>query len=130
MTSTSWLTHLAAASFDDGASARFATRANSTLSAVSSRRRPFSRRRISFPMPSRAHSASSTQVPPSGLDSANSGPSAEAARAAAGSRNRVTEAASRCSASRFAVSSRPKLYTTRTADLRFCGSQTLWASWR
>jgi hypothetical protein len=42
---TSSLTQRDAASFDDGASARFAASAKSTLSAVSSRLRPFSWRR-------------------------------------------------------------------------------------
>ena len=51
-----------AASFDDGASARFATRANSTRSADGSRRRPFSSSRIAGPMPSRSHSAPSTRA--------------------------------------------------------------------
>jgi hypothetical protein len=50
------------------------------------------RRRISFPILSRDNSASSTQVPPSGRDSANPRPSAAAASAASGSRKRVTEA--------------------------------------
>ena len=86
LTSTSSLAQRAAASFDDGASARFATSANSTRSADGSRRRPFSSSRIAGPMPSRSHSASSTQVPPSGRDSANSRPSAAIARAFPGSR--------------------------------------------
>jgi transposase len=57
----------------------------------------------------RQRTDSSAQMPPSGRDSVNSSPSADAARAASGSRNRVTEATSRCSASRLAASSRPKL---------------------
>jgi hypothetical protein len=68
-------------------------------------------RQLGFlPMPSRDHSASRTLVPPSGRDSVvNPNPSADAARAASGSRNRVRDAARRWSASRFAASSRPKL---------------------
>jgi hypothetical protein len=69
------------------------------------------------------------QVPPAGPDPVNSRPSADAARAASGSGSRVTEATSRCSASRFATSSRLKLYTTCAADPRLCGSRTLCASW-
>ena len=65
--------------------------------------------RIAGPMPSRSHSASSTCVPPSGRDSANSRPSAAMALAFPGSRCRATEATSRSSASRVAGSSRPKL---------------------
>ena len=84
--STSSLAQRAAASFEDGASARFATRANSTRSAPGSRRRPFSSPRIAGPMPSRSHSASSTCVPPSGRDSANSRASAAMAFALPGSR--------------------------------------------
>ena len=84
MISTSSLAQRAAASFEDGASARFAISANSTRSAGGSSRRPFSRPRIAGPMPSRSHSASSTYVPPSGRDSANSSPSAAMARALPG----------------------------------------------
>jgi hypothetical protein len=111
------LIHRAAASFDEGTSARFATRPNSTRSAASSSRRPFSSRFIAAPIPSLAHSTSSTQVPPSGLDSVNSRSSpAAAASASSGSRNLQTEATSRRKASRFASSSRPKLQTTWTLD--------------
>ena len=81
-------------------------------------------------MPSRSHSASSTQIPPSGRDSANSSPSAEMARAFPGCRCRVTEATSRSSASRVPGPSRPKLYTTCTRDRFAAGSHTLWASCR
>ena len=50
------------------------------------------------------------QVPPSGRDSRKASPSpALAARAASGSRKRLTEAMSRASAARLAASSRPKL---------------------
>ena len=74
---TSWLIQSAAASFDDGASARLATSANSTRSVTStSRGRP--RRRVpsgpvSRPfstvwMPRRRHSASRVNVPPNGRD--------------------------------------------------------------
>jgi hypothetical protein len=45
----------------------------------------------------------SAQVPPSGRDSVNSSPSAAAASAASGSRNRARDATSRCSALRFAA---------------------------
>lgn len=55
--STSRLIHRAAASLDDGASARFAARPNSTRSAESSR--PFRSLRIADPMPSWDHTASS-----------------------------------------------------------------------
>ena len=48
-------------------------------------------------------------TPPSGRGSANSRPSATTAAAFPGSRCRATESASRCSASRLAASSRPKL---------------------
>ena len=65
---TSRLIHSAAASFDDGASARLATSPNSTRSAAAaSRGRPrpeeASPARI-FPMPRRCHKASSTNAPP------------------------------------------------------------------
>ena len=123
MTSTSSLAQRAAASFEDGASARFAVSANSTRSALGSSRRPFSRARIAGPMPSRSHSASSTCVPPSGRDSANCSPSA--GRALPGSRCRETDATSRSSASRVPGSSRPKFYTTCTRDRFAAGSHTL-----
>jgi hypothetical protein len=84
--------------------------ANSTRSARSSSRRPFSSRRIVWSIPRRCHSPSSAQTPPSGRDSMNSRPwSAVAASARSGSRNRETEATRRCSAARLLASSRPKL---------------------
>ena len=65
---TSRLIHSDAASFEDGASARFATSPNSTRSAAAaSRGRPrpgeASPARIA-PIPSRCHSRSSTYAPP------------------------------------------------------------------
>jgi hypothetical protein len=66
-----------------------ATSANNTRSADGSSRRPLSSRFIVLPISSRCQSASSTQVPPSGRDSVNANPSAVAASAASGSRNRV-----------------------------------------
>ncbi len=131
MIQASSLTHRAAASLDDGASARFATRANSTRPAEGSSRRPLSSRLIIAPIPDLSHKASRTQVPPSGRDPANSRPSpAAAASAFPGSRNRETEPASRASASRSAASSRPKLQTTWTLDRFAAGSHALWASCR
>jgi len=71
---TSRLTQPAAASFEDGASARLATNANSTRSTVASRRVPLSMVRIVLAIPSRVHNASSTQAPPSDRDSMKPNP--------------------------------------------------------
>ena len=56
------VTHPAAASFEPGASARFATSANSTRSVLGSPLRPASSRVITVSIPSRRHNASSTRV--------------------------------------------------------------------
>ena len=90
------LTHPAAASFEPGASARFATSANSTRSVRGSRLRPASSRVMTVSIPSRRHNASRTSVPPTGRDEVNANPSDPAVvvpvRAVAGSSSRVSDA--------------------------------------
>ena len=73
-----------AASFEDGANARFATSANSTRSTTGSRRVPAARRRSRVSIPSRCHSPSSSHAPPSGRDSTNSRPGTPTTRARSG----------------------------------------------
>ena len=128
------LTHPAAASFEPGASARFATSANSTRSVRGSRLRPVSSRVMTVSIPSRRHSASSTTVPPTGRDEVNASPSAPAVvvpdRAVVGSSSRVSDATSRLMASRSSWSSRPKLCSTFGRDVFVAGSHSLWVSCR
>ena len=77
---TSWVIQSAAASFEDGASARLATSANSTRSTTGSRRRagqqPAQQR---CRCPAAATAASSSHAPPSGRDSMNASPGARPA---------------------------------------------------
>src|SRR4051812_9962691 len=128
------VTHPAAASFEPGASARFATSANSTRSVRGSRLRPVSSRVITVSIPSRRHSASSTRVPPTGRDEVNANPSDPAVvvpvRAVAGLSRRVSEATSRLMASRSSWSSRPKLCSTFGREVFVAGSHSLWVSCR
>ena len=65
---TSWVIQSAAASFEDGASARLATSPNSTRSNGELTRRLASSLLIAVSMPSRRHSPSSTSVPPNGRE--------------------------------------------------------------
>src|SRR6266540_6408057 len=134
---TSWDTHPAAASFDDGASARLATSANSTRSVAASRRVLPSRVRIVLAIPSRAHSASSTHAPPSGRDSVNDSPGrppacAPASPAAAedSPSSRDSDPISRSTAARSRSSARPKLYNTFIRAAFAAGSHSLCASCR
>ena len=95
-----------------------------------SSRRPLSRPRIALPMPSRSHSASSTQVPPSGLDSVNSSPSAARPRPA---RVQVPGDRRDQPLQRLAVRGvlpAEVVHDLHRRPLRFCGSHTLWASCR
>jgi hypothetical protein len=93
---TSWEIQSAAASFDDGASARLATSPNSTRSNGELPRRIARSLVITVSMPSRCHSPSSTSVPPSGreLMKLRSDP-AVARSAAAGSSSRARDTISR-----------------------------------
>jgi len=93
---TSWVIQSAAASFDDGASARSATSPNSTRSNGEVTRRRASSLVITVPMPSRRHSPSSTSVPPHGREQRKriSDP-AVALNAAAGSSSRDSDTISR-----------------------------------
>ena len=132
---TSRLIHSAAASFDEGASARLATSPNSTRSVAAASRgrpRPDARSPLRIdPMPSRFHSASSTYAPPYGRDSLNtSSPSVVAASASAGSSSRASDATSRRTASLSSWSSLPKLYSSFGTDRRAAASHSLCARCR
>src|SRR3954452_4659520 len=99
-----------AASFDDGASARLATSANSTRSAAtSSMRRRASRERIAVSIPTRRHSPSSAKAPPNGRDSVKLRPAGPvAASTCSGLSSRDSAPTSRPIAARSSWSSRPK----------------------
>src|SRR4051794_2422534 len=128
------LTHPAAASFEPGANARFATSANSTPAVRGSRLRPASSRVMTVSMPSRRHNASRTSVPPTGREEVNANPSDPAVvvpvRAVAGSSSRVSDPTSRLIASRSSWSSRPKLCSTFGREVFVAGSHSLWVSCR
>ena len=93
---TSWVIQSAAASFEDGASARLATSPNSTRSNGEPPRRVASSRLIAVSMPSRRHSPSSTSVPPNGREQTKLRSDPAVARsAAAGSSSRDSDTISR-----------------------------------
>jgi hypothetical protein len=124
-------TQRAAASFEPGSSARFATSANSTRSVRGSSLRPASSRAITVSIPTRRHSASSTRVPPTGREDTNASSAGPvAASAAAGSSSRDSDATSRPIASRSSWSSRPKLCSTFGREVFVAGSHSLWVSCR
>ena len=128
------LTHPAAASFEPGASARFATSANSTRSCAGRACGPASSRVMTVSIPSRRHNASSTSVPPTGRDEVNASPAGPAvvgwSGRLAGSSSRVSDATSRLIASRSSWSSRPKLCSTFGREVFVAGSHSLWVSCR
>ena len=131
---TSSVTQDAAASFEDGASARFATSANSTRSVAAASRRDLpSSFVIAVPIPSRSHSPSSTQAPPTGRDSTNESPSASATPCTGSvgePSTRCSEPISRSIPARSTCSARPKLYSTRIFEVWVAGSHSLCASCR
>jgi len=130
---TSLPTHPVAASLEEGARARLATRANSTRSVTASRRVGPSRAVIVLAIPSRFHNRSRTHAPPNARDAVNDNPAwpvAATPGAASAPSRRDREPMSRSTAARSRSSARPKLYRTRIFDAFAAGSQVLWASWR
>jgi hypothetical protein len=128
---TSWVIQSAAASLEDGARARPATRPNSTRSNGVVILRPFNRRRIAASMPSRRHSPSSTSVPPSGRDPTNTrSKPAVALNADAGSSSRDSDAISRLTWATSTWSARPKLNKILVREVRAALSHSLWTSCR
>ena len=120
-----------AASFEDGANARFATRANNTRSVTGSRRVVPNRPRRVLANPSRSHRPSNTYAPPSGRDSVNSNPGRPRHPAASlRAEQRVSDPIRRSIPARSTWSARPKLYTTFILDDFAVGSHSLWTSCR
>ena len=120
-----------AASLEEAASARFATRANRTRSVSGLSLRPARVRRTASSSPRRRHSWSRTCVPPAGREAVtDSSPGSAAARASTGSSSRDRAATRRRTASLSSSSSRPKLYSTLVRDRCVSGSHSLWASCR
>ena len=123
-------THLVAASFDAGSSARCAVSAKITRSAAGpSSRRPSAARLIAAPISSSSQTRPSTHAPPIRRESRTS-TSPAAAAALPGSRNREIEATSRASAARSTRSARPKLWITFATGLPVTGCRSLCASCR